>query len=61
MAWACVQTYGAAERKAVVNLCRQGFEAFPALQKTAAYDQKHGAKDAPPFPCYAFCPARQSG
>jgi transcriptional antiterminator RfaH len=55
MSWACVQTYGACERKAVTHLRRQGFEAFsPFYIKPPHTVKKHGAKDAPLFPCYAF-------
>ena len=55
MGWACCQTYGASERKAVVNLRRQGFEAFsPFYLKPAHLVKKHAAKDAALFPCYVF-------
>jgi transcription antitermination factor NusG len=56
MAWACFQTYGAQERKAVENLTRQGLDAFcpfytkPVLPSIRA----RGPKDAPLFPCYGF-------
>jgi len=55
MGWACCQTYGASERKAVTNLRRQGFEAFsPFYLKPPHLIKKHAAKDAPVFPCYVF-------
>jgi transcription antitermination factor NusG len=57
MRWACVQTYGAQELKAVEQLKNQGFQAFsPFFIQPRSYLVTHprAAKEAPMFSCYAF-------
>lgn len=54
MPWACVYTYGGAERKAVENLTNQGFEAVcPMLEYTSPKDHKTTLLK-PLFNCYVF-------
>lgn len=57
MPWACFQTYGAQERKALTNLARQGLTAFcpfylkPTLPKRGKILKP---RELPLFPCYGF-------
>lgn len=52
--WAICQTYGAQERKALVNLERQGFEAFCPLFSRPSKSNIRVNVESPLFPCYLF-------
>ena len=55
MPWAVVHTYGGQEEKAVVNLLRQGFEAFcPRYVRASDARQSGTSPSHPLFPSYAF-------
>lgn len=56
MGWACFQTYGAQERKAVENLARQGLESFSPfyIRPVPPSGKIRGPKELPLFPCYGF-------
>lgn len=54
MGWACIQTYGGQEAKAILNLRRQGFEAFCPSFVRPADSRKAAPLSHPLFPGYAF-------
>jgi transcription antitermination factor NusG len=55
MGWACFQTYGACERKAVENLRRQSFTSVtPFFKVPPSLLKPKAPREIPMFPCYGF-------